>query len=101
MKCLECNAYLPNGYEVCPCGGNTDTCRHIGECVSRIKTVCKEIVITQKTNACDIHSRCLPSYNPTGDQLTKWLERPESRLYHLCHGCESFEPKSLASYTSV
>lgn len=37
---------------------------------------------------CAIYGRCLPTMIPA--DLKAWRERkPESELYHLCHGCES------------
>lgn len=39
-------------------------------------------------HACAIHGRCLPTLVPA--DLRVWKERkPESDIYHLCHGCES------------
>lgn len=42
---------------------------------------------------CQRFGRCLPNYNPQGEQLREWrLRQPEASIYHLCHGCESFRP---------
>lgn len=39
-------------------------------------------------HGCEIHGRCLPTLRLTDEQRVQWEERkPESDLYHLCHGC--------------
>jgi hypothetical protein len=36
---------------------------------------------------CAVHGRCLPTLVPA--DLQAWQDRrPESEIYHLCHGCE-------------
>lgn len=69
-------------------------CRHLGDTISQIKVACQCPGRTEAIVAvarCAVYDRCLPHWRPSGDDLAKWRERkPESDIYHLCHGCESF-----------
>lgn len=47
--------------------------------------------IKYPANDCAIYGRCLPTFVPA--DLKAWEARkPESDLYHLCHGCDRFSP---------
>lgn len=71
-----------------------EQCENLKEVGQQIKVTCgpNKTSITD-SYSCEIYNRCLPYYNPINNQLIKWLERPESKLYHLCAGCTKFKPK--------
>lgn len=73
------------------------TCVHLAAPVGTVKVQCDTCQgkksIDFPAHACEVHRRCLPSYRPTGEALEKWRERkPESDIYRLCAGCDSFTP---------
>ena len=69
-------------------------CLHLGPAVARdgvnVKVKCgcssKEKELLHAAHECAVHGRCLPTLVPT--DLAAWQARkPESEIYHLCHGC--------------
>ncbi len=72
-------------------------CVHAGDAVPDILTRCKSckgnVLIKQEARVCDLYGRCLPGFEPHGDELADWVERkPESDIYRLCRSCPEFEP---------
>lgn len=70
-------------------------CVHLGELVTPIKVECVACGGVKKpvdmpAAKCSQFGRCLPNYSPADP--AKWQSRPESEIYHLCRGCEAFEP---------
>lgn len=82
-------------------------CRFIGQAMTPIKVSCncpdnptntKIVSVFQ----CQIHGRCLPGFNPTGEDLEKWEERkPESDIYRLCLRCDDFESSNEFNHNSL
>ncbi len=83
-------------------------CIYLGESVDKIKTICadgKEAF--QAANVCTAPAhqlpsgkpgRCLPMYHPIGKGLENWNEREESKLVHLCAGCEHLKRKESTKH---
>ncbi len=69
-------------------------CVHLGEAVGFVKVECQtcegQKIVDQPAHRCAVLNRCLPKYQPRDP--AKWQARPESEIYHLCWGCEAFEP---------
>lgn len=71
-------------------------CVHLGDQVGEILVECEScqgrVRIKQPAHHCAAfgdRGRCLPAYIPL--DLKVWTERkPESDIYHLCHGCNRF-----------
>lgn len=94
--CYHCGYTLKKDYEVQPyrnCPG--PPCNHLGIPIERdgvtIKVKCgctgKEHDQPHVAHECTLYNRCLPTLRPA--DLAAWLARkPESDLYHLCHGCD-------------
>ena len=70
-------------------------CKHLGPPITRdgvtVKVKCncngQETEQWHTAHVCSVHKRCLPSLVPT----ETWYSRPESKIYHACHGCEEKE----------
>lgn len=70
-------------------------CRHLGESAGLIRVPCEcngANEIETPARRCSEFGRCLPVFRPK--DLKKWAEQPESRLFHLCHGCERLDAKA-------
>jgi hypothetical protein len=73
-------------HAACPMG-----CNHLGDRGPRVKVVCDGKDAFATSYACAARGRCLPKYQPKGNNLKAWRERkPESDIYALCHGCPMF-----------
>lgn len=91
-RCIRCGYTLPRTYAEKPRRNCLVSCRHLGEDVRPIKAECQtckgERLVEVSAAKCSAHGRCLPTYAPADP--AKWQARPESEIYHLCRGCESF-----------
>lgn len=89
--CSHCGHRLPAGI-----GDDThktcNNCQHLGPTIERegitikVKCGCNEHDQPHVAHECAKFKRCLPTLIPV--DLKAWEERkPESDIYHLCHGC--------------
>lgn len=69
------------------------TCVHRGERLRRVLLPClrRGKRKPKPVFACAIYGRCLPSVTFSDEQIAWWREQPESKMFALCYGCESFE----------
>lgn len=97
---------LPQGFQQCRhCGRKykytgrliavcITPCPYLGPPIERdgvtLKVKCgcngREHDQPRAAHECGLYKRCLPTLRPA--DLKAWEERPESKLYRCCHGCD-------------
>lgn len=93
--CLKCKRVLKHincEHGVSEC---ISKCKHLQEIKGTIKTDCKTCngkFMYVKVFSCELHNRCVPTFNPQGKALEEWNSRkPESNIYTLCSQCPDFK----------
>lgn len=94
--CIRCKYKLPKSFPDNPhrtCDG--PECKHLGDIIIKqgvkvtVKCHCGTSHVNYPVHYCSIFKRCIPALVP--NSKTEWEERkPESDLYHLCHGCTKY-----------
>lgn len=97
-KCERCGRFVRGHNGVNLIADCRVRCVHLGEGAGTVKVECQTCngrkMVDQKAHRCNVLGRCLPLYQPR--DLAKWTDRkPESDIYRLCMGCESYEPAVL------
>lgn len=94
-SCERCGWKLPQAFAEHPRRACEMPCANLGESVGVVLVQCRackgRVTVKKPVFRCTAFGRCLPNYVPA--DLTEWQARkPESDIYHLCRGCESFAP---------
>jgi hypothetical protein len=93
-RCDRCGWVYPKPTATPPqrnCQPPPPTCRHLGAAeppaLIQCQTCAGNVRIKHAANRCELLGvLCLPAFTPA--DRAAWDQQPESRIYHLCVGCE-------------